>query len=160
MTGFSLILKGIRSCLASGSMDVGAHLDAGKALNSIGTRMLSSSGLLGGFSPASEAEPSAALLISPNKQRIKLLLMTPFKHLNTTRNKISQCFIHNGIFRCHKWSDYPMPIEALEQFAALAVTIALVSFNFIAFTPWRSGSDPRERIQRTTTSSMEIISED
>lgn len=73
-------------------MDVGAHLDAGKALNSIGTRMLSSSGLLGGFSPASEAEPSAALLISPNKQRIKLLLMTPFKHLNATLKKYITIF--------------------------------------------------------------------
>ena len=38
-----------------------------------------------------------------------------------------------------------MEIEQLEQIAALIVTAGLVAGNFLMFTPWRNGVDPRQR---------------
>ena len=37
-----------------------------------------------------------------------------------------------------------MEIEQLEQVAAVIVTAVLVAGNFLMFTPWRSGEDPRQ----------------
>ena len=36
-----------------------------------------------------------------------------------------------------------MEIEQLEQLAAILVTAGLVAGNFLMFTPWRDGEDPR-----------------
>ena len=36
-----------------------------------------------------------------------------------------------------------MDIEQLEQLAAVIVTAGLVAGNFLLFTPWRDGKDPR-----------------
>ena len=38
-----------------------------------------------------------------------------------------------------------MEIEQLEQIAAVIVTAGLVAGNFLMFTPWRNGQDPRQR---------------
>ena len=38
-----------------------------------------------------------------------------------------------------------MDIEQLEQLAAVIVTAGLVAGNFLLFTPWRNGEDPRRR---------------
>jgi len=38
-----------------------------------------------------------------------------------------------------------MEIEQLEQLAAVIVTAGLVVGNFLLFTPWRNGHDPRQR---------------
>ena len=38
-----------------------------------------------------------------------------------------------------------MEIEQLEQIAAVIVTAGLVAGNFLMFTPWRDGEDPRQR---------------
>ena len=38
-----------------------------------------------------------------------------------------------------------MEIEQLEQIAAVIVTAGLVAGNFLMFTPWRNGVDPRQR---------------
>ena len=38
-----------------------------------------------------------------------------------------------------------MEIEQLEQIAAVVVTAGLVAGNFLMFTPWRNGEDPRQR---------------
>ena len=38
-----------------------------------------------------------------------------------------------------------MEIEQLEQIAAVIVTAGLVAGNFVMFTPWRNGEDPRQR---------------
>ena len=38
-----------------------------------------------------------------------------------------------------------MSIETLEQILAVLVTAGLVAGNFLMFTPWRDGHDPRER---------------
>ena len=38
-----------------------------------------------------------------------------------------------------------MEIEQLEQIAAVIVTAGLVAGNFLMFTPWRNGEDPRLR---------------
>lgn len=35
-------------------------------------------------------------------------------------------------------------METLEQLAALIVTAGLVAGNFLLFTPWRDGANPRE----------------
>ncbi len=40
-----------------------------------------------------------------------------------------------------------MRIEKVEQIAALLITAALVMGNFLFFTPWRDGHDPRQRKQ-------------
>ena len=37
-----------------------------------------------------------------------------------------------------------MDIEQLEQLAAVIVTAGLVAGNFLMFTPWRDGQDPRK----------------
>ena len=37
-----------------------------------------------------------------------------------------------------------MSIETLEQIVAVLVTAGLVAGNFLMFTPWRDGQDPRE----------------
>jgi len=36
-------------------------------------------------------------------------------------------------------------IETLEQLTAVVVTAGLVIGNFLLFTPWRDGQDPRHR---------------
>ena len=36
-----------------------------------------------------------------------------------------------------------MDIEQLEQLVAVLVTAGLVAGNFLMFTPWRDGEDPR-----------------
>ena len=36
-----------------------------------------------------------------------------------------------------------MDIEQLEQLVAVVVTAGLVAGNFLMFTPWRDGEDPR-----------------
>ena len=41
-----------------------------------------------------------------------------------------------------------MEIEQLEQIAAVIVTAGLVAGNFLMFTPWRNGEDPRQRQQQ------------
>lgn len=38
-----------------------------------------------------------------------------------------------------------MDVEKLEQLAAVIVTAGLVTGNFLLFTPWRDGQDPRRR---------------
>ncbi len=38
-----------------------------------------------------------------------------------------------------------MDVEQLEQLAAVIVTAGLVAGNFLLFTPWRDGQDPRQR---------------
>ena len=38
-----------------------------------------------------------------------------------------------------------MDIEQLEQIAAVIVTAGLVAGNFLMFTPWRNGEDPRQQ---------------
>ena len=38
-----------------------------------------------------------------------------------------------------------MDIEQLEQLAAVIVTAGLVAGNFLLFTPWRDGEDPRRK---------------
>ena len=38
-----------------------------------------------------------------------------------------------------------MDIEQLEQLVAVIVTAGLVAGNFLLFTPWRNGEDPRHR---------------
>ena len=38
-----------------------------------------------------------------------------------------------------------MDIEQIEQLAAVIVTAGLVAGNFLLFTPWRNGEDPRQR---------------
>ena len=37
-----------------------------------------------------------------------------------------------------------MDVERLEPLAAVIVTAGLVAGNFLLFTPWRDGQDPRE----------------
>lgn len=44
-----------------------------------------------------------------------------------------------------------MDIEQLEQLAALIVTAGLVAGNFLLFTPWRNGQDPRVQDQVSVT---------
>ena len=38
-----------------------------------------------------------------------------------------------------------MDIEQLEQLVAVIVTAGLVAGNFLLFTPWRNGEDPRQQ---------------
>ena len=38
-----------------------------------------------------------------------------------------------------------MDVEQLEQLAAVIVTVGLVAGNFLLFTPWRDGEDPRQQ---------------
>ena len=39
----------------------------------------------------------------------------------------------------------PMLMKTLEQVFAVVVTAGLVAGNFLMFTPWRNGEDPRQR---------------
>ena len=51
-------------------------------------------------------------------------------------------------------------METLEQFAAIIVTAGLVAGNFLLFTPWRDGGDPRQRNdQRLSLFSVSIHSQ-
>ena len=51
-----------------------------------------------------------------------------------------------------------MDIEQLEQIAAVIVTAGLVAGNFLMFTPWRDGQDPREHRPGTPqTNTNELI---
>lgn len=48
-------------------------------------------------------------------------------------------------------------VETLEQLVAIVVTAGLVAGNFLLFTPWRDGVDPRERDdQRVSRFSVSI----
>ena len=38
-----------------------------------------------------------------------------------------------------------MDVEQLEQLVAVIVTAGLLAGNFLLFTPWRDGEDPRQR---------------
>ena len=42
-----------------------------------------------------------------------------------------------------------MEIEQLEKIAAVIVTAGLVAGNFLMFTPWRNGEDPRQQNPRS-----------
>ena len=44
-----------------------------------------------------------------------------------------------------------MHVERLEQLAAVIVTAGLVAGNFLLFTPWRDGHDPRQRHPERST---------
>ena len=44
-----------------------------------------------------------------------------------------------------------MDVERLEQLAAVIVTAGLVAGNFLLFTPWRDGHDPRQRGPESST---------
>jgi len=44
-----------------------------------------------------------------------------------------------------------MDVEQLEQLAAVIVTAGLVAGNFLLFTPWRDGHDPRQRHPESST---------
>ena len=41
-------------------------------------------------------------------------------------------------------------METIEQLAAVIVTAGLVAGNFLLFTPWRDGVDPRDRQQHSS----------
>ena len=43
-----------------------------------------------------------------------------------------------------------MEIEQFEQLAAVIVTAGLVAGNFLMFTPWRNGEDPRHQTPEST----------
>jgi len=45
-----------------------------------------------------------------------------------------------------------MDVEQLEQLVAVIVTAGLVAGNFLLFTPWRDGHDPRQRHPESSTS--------
>ena len=44
-----------------------------------------------------------------------------------------------------------MDVEQLEQLVAVIVTAGLVAGNFLLFTPWRDGHDPRQRQPESST---------
>ena len=44
-----------------------------------------------------------------------------------------------------------MDVERLEQLAAVIVTAGLVAGNFLLFTPWRDGHDPRQQRPESST---------
>ena len=45
----------------------------------------------------------------------------------------------------------------LEQLAAVIVTAGLVAGNFLLFTPWRNGEDPRQRHPESLNPQKETI---
>ena len=51
-----------------------------------------------------------------------------------------------------------MDIEQLEQVAAVIVTAGLVAGNFLMFTPWRDGVDPRQRQPESVIPQNESVS--
>ena len=58
----------------------------------------------------------------------------------------SQAVEHAGDTTARRKPDNAgMEIEQLEQIAAVIVTAGLVAGNFLMFTPWRNGEDPRQR---------------
>ena len=50
-----------------------------------------------------------------------------------------------------------MDVEQLEQLAAVIVTAGLVAGNFLLFTPWRNGEDPRQRHPESLTPQKESV---
>ena len=53
--------------------------------------------------------------------------------------------IQGDVLAQGKRDNAEMDIEQLEQLAAVIVTAGLVAGNFLLFTPWRNGEDPRQR---------------
>ncbi len=53
-----------------------------------------------------------------------------------------------------------MDIEQLEQLAAVIVTAGLVAGNFLLFTPWRNGEDPRQRQPESLMPQNEFVVSD
>ena len=53
-----------------------------------------------------------------------------------------------------------MEIEQLEQIAAVIVTAGLVAGNFLMFTPWRNGEDPRQRQPQSLMPQKESVVSD
>ena len=53
-----------------------------------------------------------------------------------------------------------MEIEQLEQIAAVIVTAGLVAGNFLMFTPWRNGEDPRQRQPQSLMPQKESVISD
>ena len=53
-----------------------------------------------------------------------------------------------------------MEIEQLEQIAAVIVTAGLVAGNFLMFTPWRNGEDPRQRQPQSLMPQSEFVVSD
>ena len=53
-----------------------------------------------------------------------------------------------------------MEIEQLEQIAAVIVTAGLVAGNFLMFTPWRNGEDPRQQQPKSLMPQNESIFSD
>ena len=52
-----------------------------------------------------------------------------------------------------------METEQLEQIAAVIVTAGLVAGNFLMFTPWRNGEDPRQRQPQSRMPQNEEVSD-
>ena len=50
-----------------------------------------------------------------------------------------------------------MDIEQLEQLAAVIVTAGLVAGNFLLFTPWRNGEDPRHQPRESLVPQEESV---
>ena len=50
-----------------------------------------------------------------------------------------------------------MDIEQLEQLAAVVVTAGLVAGNFLLFTPWRNGEDPRHQPRESLVPQEESV---
>lgn len=50
-----------------------------------------------------------------------------------------------------------MDVEHLEQLAVVIVTAGLVAGNFLLFTPWRNGVDPRQRHPERLNSQNESV---
>ena len=64
----------------------------------------------------------------------------------TAERAESQAVDHAGDTPAGRTQDNAgMEIEQLEQIAAVIVTAGLVAGNFLMFTPWRNGEDPRKR---------------
>ena len=53
-----------------------------------------------------------------------------------------------------------MEIEQLEQIAAVIVTALMVAGNFLMFTPWRNGEDPRQRQPQSLMPQNEFVISD
>ena len=53
-----------------------------------------------------------------------------------------------------------MEIEQLEQIAVVIVTAGLVAGNFLMFTPWRNGEDPRQRQPESLMLQSEFVVSD
>ena len=50
-----------------------------------------------------------------------------------------------------------MDVEQLEQLAAVIVTAGLVAGNFLLFTPWRNGEDPRQEPSKSVMPQNESV---